>query len=169
MSDGQMFSFRVEDPELSAAIEDAAESEGSKSDALRNGLRAGLLGDGDDAESDSGVSVKAREGHRKLVEWAGVGGRIELETAESMLANEMNIGTDGIRRLVVKPLKAKDAIRLHQGVHHVWINVGTIDGEHASVTAEVRARSESSEAATDGGEVREELDELAEAERGDHL
>ncbi|WP_256403272.1 hypothetical protein [Halorubrum salinum] len=165
-----LVSFRVDDPELAGAIEDAAESEGSKSDAIRNGLRAAFLGDGGSETGDeSEISVKAREGHRLLVEWTGVGGWMELETAESMLANKMNINTDAIRRLVVKPLKGGDMVRLHQGVKHVWLIVGSAEGGDASFVDETPASTSSteSEAATDGGEARERLEELANAEVGE--
>jgi len=80
---------------------------GSLADAIRFAVSEAYV-DGDDVgeTEDSVISLKAREGHRKLVEWTGIGGRIELETAESVLANHLNIKTDAIRKMVVKPLKA---------------------------------------------------------------
>ena len=157
-----MVSFRVEDPELAAAIEEAAESEGSKSDALRNGLRAGLLGGdtGTDTVSDA-IPAKARDAHRKLVEWVGAGGRLELDTAESVLANHLNIQKEAVRKTVIYRLREADAIRVHQGIHTVSLVVGRLDGEE--VGARDASVSTSTGAATDGGEARERLDELAAA------
>ena len=158
-----LVSFRVEDPELASALEDAADSEGSKSKAIRNGLREALLGNGDDVEAsaENGLPVKAKEGHRKLVEWTGRGGRIELKTAESILANHLNIQKEAVRKVVVQPLKREGVIDLHQGIHHVSIVVGTLDDEPVSVESD--ADSTETEIATDGGEARERLDELAAA------
>ena len=159
-----MVSFRVEDPALAAAIEEAAESEGSKSEAVRNGLRAGLLGDDVESEDASdALPSKARDAHRKLVEWAGVGGRLELDTAESVLANHLNIQKAAVRKTVLQPLKAGDAIALHQGLHEVTLVVGRLDGSDVEAR-ETPASTTSTEAATDGGEARDRLDDLANAE-----
>ncbi|TKX82505.1 hypothetical protein EXE43_29075, partial [Halorubrum sp. SS5] len=71
---------------------------------------------------------KARDAHRKLVEWAGIGGRLELNTAESVLANHLNIQKEAVRKVALQPLKANDAVALHQGLHEVTLVVGRLDG-----------------------------------------
>ena len=163
MSESRVAKATIRDDARLEALAEAEEEHGSLADAIRFAVSEAYV-DGDDVgeTEDSVISLKAREGHRKLVEWTGIGGRIELETAESVLANHLNIKTDAIRQKVVKPLKARDVIRLHQGIHDVWIIVGSLDDATVSVDTEPDAPSH--KVATDGGEARERLDELAPAE-----
>jgi len=159
------YTVRIDDPELGAALAEAEEEHGSKSEAVRSALRDSLIGSSGPGVSDSNgwkVPQKAVEGHRKLVEYTGVGGRLELDTAESVLANHLNIKKEAVRKVVIHPLKRKNVIALHQGIHHVSIVVGTLDDEPINVESEVADAAES-EIATDGGEARERLDELAAA------
>ncbi|EMA67579.1 hypothetical protein C461_07629 [Halorubrum aidingense JCM 13560] len=162
MSESRVAKATIRDDARLEALAEAEEEHGSLADAIRFAVSEAYV-DGDDASEsgDGEIPLKAREGHRKLVEWTGIGGRIELETAESVLANHLNIQTDAIRRMVVKPLKAADVIRLHQGIHDVWIIVGSLDDEPISVDTEPDTPAR--KAATDGGEARERLDELAAA------
>lgn len=163
MSESRVAKATIRDDARLEALAEAEEEHGSLADAIRFAVSEAYV-DGDDVgeTEDSVISLKAREGHRKLVEWTGIGGRIELETAESVLANHLNIKTDAIRQKVVKPLKARDVIRLHQGIHDVWIIVGSLDDATVSVDTEPDAPSH--KVATDGGEASERLDELAAAE-----
>ncbi|EMA68855.1 hypothetical protein C461_04472 [Halorubrum aidingense JCM 13560] len=162
MSDSRVAKATIRDDARLKALAEAEEEHGSLADAIRFAVSEAYVNGDDASESADGeIPLKAREGHRKLVEWTGIGGRIELETAESVLANHLNIQTGAIRRMVVKPLKAADVIRLHQGIHDVWIIVGALDGEPISVDTEPDAPAR--KAATDGGEARERLDELAAA------
>ncbi|WP_280585097.1 hypothetical protein [Halorubrum sp. Boch-26] len=163
MSESRVAKATIRDEARLDALAEAEEEHGSLADAIRFAVSEAYV-DGDDAsETDDGeIPLKAREGHRKLVEWTGIGGRIELETAESVLANHLNIKTDAIRRIVVKPLKAADVIRLHQGVHDVWVIVGSLDDATASPDPDPDVPAQ--KAATDGGEARERLDELAAAD-----
>ncbi|QKY18322.1 hypothetical protein [Halorubrum sp. CBA1229] len=153
------------DAELLAALEEAEEQHGSMADALRYAVAKtyvdGSEEDGD--EPDTGLPVKAHEGHRKLMEWAGYRGRLELGTAESVLANHLNVQKEAVRKTVIEPLRKEDAIRIHQGIHTVSIIVGTLEGDEPEPRD---STSTSTEAATDGGEARERLDELANAEVG---
>ena len=162
MSDEIHVTARVSDPELVAALQAASDETGSKSEAIRLALREAYLGDvDDDGAENTGLPVKAREAHGKLVELAGVGGRLELDTAEALLANHLNIAKEAVRRTVIHELKKANAIAVHQGIHSVSVVVGRLDGEDV----EPREPSTASAApATDGGKARERLEELSNAE-----
>jgi len=161
MSDEIHVTARVSDPELVAALQAASDETGSKSEAIRLALREAYLGDVDDAGDDTGMPVKAREAHGKLVELAGVGGRLELDTAEALLANYLNIAKEAVRRTVIHELKKANAIAVHQGIHSVSVVVGRLDGEDVEPREPATA---STAPATDGGETRERLEELSNAE-----
>ena len=161
MSDEIHVTARVSDPELVAALQAASDETGSKSEAIRLALREAYLGDVDDAGDDTGMPVKAREAHGKLVELAGVGGRLELDTAEALLANYLNIAKEAVRRTVIHELKKANAIAVHQGIHSVSVVVGRLDGEDVEPREPATA---STAPATDGGEARERLEELSNAE-----
>ena len=166
MSDDVHATVRFRDESLVEALEEAEGEHGSRSEAIRHAV-ATAYGGGDEVEEDedTGLPVKAKEGHRKLVEWTGRGGRIELDTAESILANHLNIQKGAVRKVVIQPLKREDVIALHQGIHNVSIVVGDIEGDDVEAGDEPTADTEStsSEAATDGGEARDRIDELAAA------
>ena len=161
MSDEIHVTARVSDPELVAALQAASDETGSKSEAIRLALREAYLGDVDDGGDDTGMPVKAREAHGKLVELAGVGGRLELDTAEALLANYLNIAKEAVRRTVIHELKKANAIAVHQGIHSVSVVVGRLDGEDVEPREQATA---STAPATDGGEARERLEELSNAE-----
>ena len=163
--DGVHVTARVRDPELVEALESASDEAGSRSEAIRLALRETYVGETErEPEQNNELPVKARDGHRKLVEWTGVGGRIELDTAESILANHLNVQKEAIRKVVIYPLKQAEAIRIHQGIHSVSVVVGTLDGDlHGDTRA---AATSSRDAVADGGETRERLDELAAAGMG---
>ena len=162
MSDEIHVTARVSDPELVAALQAASDETGSKSEAIRLALREAYLGDvDDDGVENTGLPVKAREAHGKLVELAGVGGRLELDTAEALLANYLNIAKEAVRRTVIHELKKANAIAVHQGIHSVSVVVGRLDGEGVEPREPATA---STAPATDGGEARERLEELSNAE-----
>jgi hypothetical protein len=163
MSDDVHASVRFRDAELVEALETAEEEHGSRSEAIRKAV-ATAYSSGDDAESsnDTGLPVKARDAHQKLVDWAGIGGRLELNTAESVLANHLNIQKEAVRKVAIQPLKANNAVALHQGLHEVTLVVGHLDGSEIEAT-ESAALMSSGEAVADGGEASDRLDELAEA------
>ena len=163
MRESRVVKADISDAELLEAIEDAEEEHGSLADAVRHAVATTYAGVDDVEESEgTGLPVKAKEGHRKLVEWTGHGGRLELDTAESILANHLNIQKEAVRKVVIQPLKREGVIALHQGIHHVSIVVGTIDDEPISVESDANATE--GEVVTDGGEARERLDELAAAD-----
>ena len=162
MAESRVAKATIRDGELLKALEEAEEEHGSLADALRHAVATTYAAVDDVVASDeTGLPVKAKEGHRKLVEWTGIGGRIELKTAESILANHLNIRKEAVRKVVIRPLKREDVIVLHQGIHHVSIVVGTLDDEPISVESDTDATE--GEIAMDGGEAREQLDELAAA------
>lgn len=84
-----------------------------------------------------------------------------------MLANALNIPKPGVRSQVIKPLVNKNLLwkdRAHEGV---WLVIGRRDGELLNAPERgptPDAASTSSEAATDSGDPRERLDELAAAD-----
>ncbi|ELZ41883.1 hypothetical protein [Halorubrum tebenquichense] len=165
--DGRVAKAKIRDQALLEALEDAEEEHGSLAEALRHAVSTTYV----DTESDETatpsdeIPAKARDAHRKLVEWAGIGGRLELDTAESVLANHLNIQKEAVRKVTLQPLKANNAVALHQGLHEVTLVVGRLDGD--DIEARDRPASTSSgDAVADGGEARERLDELAEAVDG---
>ncbi|WP_435093362.1 hypothetical protein [Halorubrum sp. N11] len=161
---------RIDDPELGAALAEAEEEHGSKSEAMRSALRDSLLGTEGVSISDINgrkVPQKAVEGHRKLVEYTGVGGYLELDTAESILANHLNIQKDAVRRVVIKPLNGAGVVGISQGISQVSIVVGT-EANPASDEgwAKLQASQEyhtAGEKVDDPSEVSDRLDELAAA------
>ena len=163
MSDDVHATVRFRDADLVEALEAAEEEHGSRSEAIRMAV-ATAYGSDDSAESsdESGLPVKARDAHRKLVEWAGIGGRLELNTAESVLANHLNIQKEAVRKVALQPLKANDAVALHQGLHEVTLVVGRLDGSEIEATEPAPSTS-SGEAVADGGDPSDRLDKLAEA------
>ena len=161
----------ISDKERLAALEEAEEEHGSMAEALRHAVDTTYGADDGDAEPDrvdgGDLPVKAREGYHKLVEWAEVGGRLELDTAKSILANHLNIPKESVESRIIKPLVGANVLWKDWSYENVWVVVGTLDGEplNADAAPETPEPAESNEAvATDGGEARERLDELAPAE-----
>ena len=151
----------VRDERILQALEEAENEHGSLADAVRHAITATYGEDTDDGDDDTGLPVKAREAHGKLVELAGVGGRLELDTAEALLANHLNIAKEAVRRTVIHELKKANAIAVHQGIHSVSVVVGRLDGEDVEPREPATAATAP---ATDGGEARERLEELSNAE-----
>jgi len=165
----------ISDEDRLAALEAAEEEHGSMAEALRHAVDTTYAGDdGDEEPADAvDVPVKAREGYHKLVEWAEVGGRLELDTATSILANHLNIPKEGVEGRIIKPLVGANVLWKDWSYETVWIVVGTLDGQplnadDAPEQPEPAESTSSGDAVADGG-AREELDEIAAAERGDHL
>lgn len=164
----------ISDEELLAALEEAEDEHGSMAEALRNAVATAYAGSDDESDEEAtgvdDVPKKAREGYHKLVDWAGVGGRLELDTATSILANHLNIPKEGVEGRIIKPLVGADVLWKDWSYENVWLVVGRLDGKRLNADAAPDQTEPASDdtVATDGG-PREELDELAEAERGDHL
>ena len=170
MSDDVHATVRFRDEELVEALEQAEGEHGSRSEAIRNAVATAYagVGEGDGSRTNEGneLPVKAREGYHKLVEWAEVGGRLELDTATSILANHLNIPKEGVEGRIIKPLVGANVLWKDWSYENVWVVVGTLDGEPLgakTASAPSDADAIESEIATDGGEARERLDELAAA------
>lgn len=150
-------------------LEAAEEEHGSMADAVRHALDRLADASETEAETDPAevdVPAKALEGYWELVEWTEVGGRIEIGTAESVLANALNIPKPGIRTRVIKPLVNEKLLWKDWAHEGVWLVVGRRDGKPLNAPEREPtpdAPSTPSKAAPDGGEVRDRLDELAAA------
>ena len=159
----------IRDEKRLEALEAAEREHGSMAAALRHALDRLADASETEAETDPAavdVPAKALEGYWELVEWEEVGGRIEISTAESVLANALNIPKQGVRSRVIKPLVNENLLWKDWGHDGVWLVVGRRDGEPLNTPEQgptPDAASTSSEAATDGGDPRERLDELAAA------
>ncbi|TKX85107.1 hypothetical protein EXE43_15370 [Halorubrum sp. SS5] len=161
----------IRDEKRLKALQEAEQEHGSMADAVRYALDR--LADARETEAETDpdavdVPTKALEGYWELVDWTDVGGRIELGTAKSVLANKLNIPKAGVLSRVIKPLVNENLLWKDWGHEEVWLVVGRRDGEALNSPEEGPAAPEtpsaSPEAAMDGGAVNERLDELANAE-----
>ena len=159
----------IRDEKRLEALEAAEREHGSMADALRHALDRLADASETEAETDPSevdVPAKALEGYWELVDWTDVGGRIDIETAESVLANALNIPKAGVRKRVIKPLVNENLLWKDWGHDGVWLVVGRRDGEPLNAPEQEStpdAPSMSSEVAADGGDPRDRLDELAAA------
>ena len=159
----------IRDEKRLKALQEAEQEHGSMADAVRYALDR--LADAREtaAETDpdaADVPTKALEGYWELVDWTGVGGRIQLGTAESVLANKLNIPKAGVLSRVIKPLVNENLLWKDWEYEEVWLVVGRRDGQMLNAPEQgptPEASSAPSEAATDGGDPRDRLDELAAA------
>ena len=117
---------RVSDEELLAALDDAAEAEGSKSAVVRDALRTHLL-EGGASEADDlaavDLSPTAKRGYEALREAAGVGEMVEVEAAKSMLAKETQIPADSVRAMVFAPLKRAGLLGVQSHIRAAFVEV----------------------------------------------
>lgn len=111
-------SVRLDDPEIVAALESAE----SQSEAIRNALREAYA-DESDTDRNGDVPPKAAEAYDWLIDYCGVGGRIGIETARSLIAQKFQIKTDAVDNLVIRPLNSNDWIGVDQGIQSVSIVV----------------------------------------------
>ena len=171
--DGRVAKAPISDERRLEVLEAAEEEHGSMADAVRHALDR--LADASETEEETDprevdVPAKALEGYWELVEWTEVGGRIEIGTAESVLANALNIPKTGVRSRVIKPLVNENLLWKDWAHEGVWLVIGRRDGEPLNAPGREQARdapTPAAEPATDGGEVRDRLDELANAEVGE--
>ena len=161
----------IRDEKRLQALQEAEQEHGSMADAVRYALDRLADASATEGETDPDavdVPTKALEGYWELVEWTEVGGRIEIGTAESVLANKLNIPKAGVLSRVIKPLVNEGLLWKDWGHEEVWIVVGRRDGKTLNAPEQEQTldgSSASSEAAVaDGGETRERLEELASAE-----
>ena len=154
----------IRDERRLKALEAAEGEHTTMADVVRHALDR--LADANEIEADTSpdavdVSTQALRGYWELVEWAEVGGRIDIGTAKSVLANKLNIPKSGVLSQVIKPLVDENLLWKDWAHEEVWLVVGRRDGEVLNAPEE---KPTSPEAATDGGAVNERLDELANAE-----
>ncbi|TKX70932.1 hypothetical protein [Halorubrum sp. GN11GM_10-3_MGM] len=108
-SAGERVAARVSDDDLLDALDDAAEDHGSKSEAIRAALRE-TYGDRDAVGDDVIDAVlpddpMVKRGYRILVEEAApFTSRIDVEAAESRIADRTNLPSNVVRRRVINPL-----------------------------------------------------------------
>jgi len=159
----------IRDEKRLEALEAAEREHGSMAAALRHALDRLADASETKAKTDPAavdVPAKALEGYWELVEWEEVGGRIEISTAESVLANALNIPKQGVRSRVIKPLVNENLLWKDWAHEEVWLVIGRRDGQPLNAPEQEPSPDESStspEAATDGGDPRDRLDELAAA------
>jgi hypothetical protein len=117
--------LRLKDPELQDAIEEAEEEYGNRSEAIRAALRVAYTGDGDapTVTAEGGPTKKAVEAHQWMVNYAGIGGRIGIDTARSLIAQKFQIKAKTIDNLIIRPLHANEWIAVSQGLHDVALVV----------------------------------------------
>ena len=163
---------RITDPELMADLNGAAEELGSRSEAIRMAVRE-THGDANEGESGiaagplAGVPVKARSGYSELVDYVGEDGHLELDAAESILANRLNISTESVRRVVTRPLVDAGVFGINQGVHEVTLVVKPVDDPSGDGDVPEPDGDAGREFEVDDPEnASDRLDELAEAGAG---
>jgi len=169
MSESRVAKAPISEKRRLEVLEAAEEEHGSMADAVRYALDR--LADASETEAETDpdevdVPAKALKGYWELVEWTEVGGRIEIGTAESVLANELNIPKAGVQSRVIKPLVNESLLWKDWEYEEVWLVVGRRDGKPLNAPEQEpmpEASSTPAEAATDDGEVRDCLDELAAA------
>jgi len=117
--------LRLKDPELQQAVDEAEDEYGNRSEAIRAALRVAYTSEGDAATvtSDGGPTPKAIEAHEWMVDYAGIGGRIGVETARSLIAQKFQIKSKTITNLIFRPLQRNDWISVDTGLHKVAIVV----------------------------------------------
>ena len=165
MSDreGRIAKAMIRDEDLLDGLEEAEKEHGSMAEALRNAVSSTYAGDdeSDDGKDDVDVPEKALTGYQELVEWAGVGERLAVETAMSILANKLNIPKRGVKLRVIMPLVNENLLWKDWAYDGVWLVIGNRDG--TPIGTPVETNTPATETVTDGGEARDRLDELSDA------
>lgn len=123
-SAGERVTARVSDAGLLAALEDAADDHGSKSEAIRAALRE-AYGDRDGVDDEAIDAVlpddaMVKRGYRILVDEASpFTSRIDVDAAESRIAERTKLPSDVVRRRVINPL-ARHRVGGELVVEPVW-------------------------------------------------
>src|SRR6056297_397539 len=107
----------ISDAELLEALEAAEDEHGSMANAVRHAIES-TYGD------DEGELTRLMRAHMELIDTFGAGSRIGLETAESTLAQSMQIPKDEVRSTLLTPMTAEGWIAIHQGLYDVTVIIG---------------------------------------------
>jgi hypothetical protein len=181
---------RISDPERAEKLLAAEEEHGSRSEAVRQAIDVAY---GEETGSSEGLSEAARKAHQKLIEFRGAGEKMSLDAAESIMAQRINLEANVVRKTVTKELVREGLLVVNIGQDGAGAVIRAPDNPASTskpveryphgalernprLVANPKADEGSpyrspgkTETATDGGEARERLDEIAAAERGDHL
>ena len=120
---------RVTGEKLERELASAIETHGSKSEAVRYALRQTYLSKEDRVDVD--LPPKALAGYEALVAHADTNMLVELETAKSVVANEINLKKESVKTTVFTPLKAKGLLAVSQRVSSSFIELHTLDERKA--------------------------------------
>jgi hypothetical protein len=128
MTEKTTIGARIEDERLLNRLEDEAERHGSQSEAVRVALREALLENESDNEDNSSETQgelprKASAGYEAIREFWEVGDTLEIETCESIIAQELQISKELCRRAVIKPLVNRRYLLKRQTMRAVFIEV----------------------------------------------
>ena len=129
MTEKTTIGARIEDERLLNRLEDEADRLGSQSEAVRVALREALLENESDNEDNSSgtqdgeLPRKASAGYEAIREFWEVGDTLEIETAESIIAQELQISKEVCRRAVIKPLVNRRYLLKRQTMRAVFIEV----------------------------------------------
>ena len=128
MTEKTTIGARIEDERLLNRLEDEADRLGSQSEAVRVALREALLENESDNEDNSGTQDgelprKAAAGYEAIREFWEVGDTLEIETCESIIAQELQISKEVCRRAVIKPLVNRRYLLKRQTMRAVFIEV----------------------------------------------
>lgn len=128
MTEKTTIGARIEDERLLNRLEDEADRLGSQSEAVRVALREALLENESDNEDNSGTQDgelprKASAGYEAIREFWEVGDTLEIETCESIIAQELQISKELCRRAVIKPLVNRRYLLKRQTMRAVFIEV----------------------------------------------
>jgi hypothetical protein len=162
---------RLDDEELVAAIDERAEELGSRSEAYREAVRRAYLeGTTTDSDDDGATLPKAaREGYEALREHANAGERMAIDTAESIIAQRVQLRKETVRSSVIQKLHGAGWLAVEQGIHQVSVVLHprmASDGGHNPDDRDADVLDDSD---TDDVDVDAEFDRLESAEinRGD--
>ena len=164
--------LRVDDPELADAIEKAEAEHGSRSEALREAVRRAYLEDTTtDSNDDDGATLPkaAREGYEALREHANAGERMAIDTAESIIAQRVQLRKETVRSSVIRKLHGAGWLAVEQGIHQVSVVIRPRTASDGGRDADDRNDDLLADSDTDDVDVDAEFDRLESAaiDRGD--
>jgi len=151
MSDKRVAKASISDGQLLEALEQAEEEHGSMAAAVRHAIER-TYGDG------LATMTREKRAHKTLIEAFGHGSRVGLRTVESSLAQEVQVPKDEVRSTLLTPMESRGLIRIHQGLWDVSVVIPDVEARDSAATSAAQA--------TDGGEARNRLEELSNAEVG---